>query len=523
MRGVILSNKKFIYLLICTIIIGLISPITGKAAGFNDVSNDYTFYDEVNYLSSKGFITGYDDGSFRASSTVTRAQAAILIGRALGFDGEARNTKFSDVTSAVTGSGYIASAVDKGIISGFPDGSYRPYEPVTRGQMAIFINRAYTLTTGQANSFKDVSTNMAAYQAILNVSVSGIASGYSDGTYRPDQHVNRGQFSAFLARTLEPSFRSLAPMIVKFLNVGQGDAIFIQYPNGTTALVDAGRSDTVIDSALKSENITHIDTFIATHPDADHIGGADFIIKNYGVTKVIDSGQVHTTQTYFDYLSAIDASNSKFVVAHVGDNVTDDTNVSAKVLFVDSDATDLNDGSIVLMLSYGLTDFLLTGDAGLEVEEYLLENYNLDAEILKVAHHGSNTSTSGDFLEAVNPEEAILSYGENSYGHPNDEVILDLITYDVNMYSTYQQGTITVNTVGNNYSINANPVQWGVYEPVPVPQPEPSPSPTPTTPVQTDFANCTELRVVYPDGVSSSHPAYQSKMDRDKDGWACER
>ena len=83
--------------------------------------------------------------------------------------------------------------------------------------------------------------------------LDGIASGYSDGTYRPDQSVTRGQFSAFMARTLEPSFRSLPAMIVKFLNVGQGDAIFIQYPNGETALVDAGRSDSAIDAALKAE------------------------------------------------------------------------------------------------------------------------------------------------------------------------------------------------------------------------------------------------------------------------------
>jgi competence protein ComEC len=107
--------------------------------------------------------------------------------------------------------------------------------------------------------------------------------------------VTCGLFSAFMARTLEPSFRSKPAMDVKFLDVGQGDAILIEYPNGKNALIDACRSVSVIDAALKAEGIRKIDTFIATHPDADHIGGAEFVIKNYGVTKVIDSGQIHTT------------------------------------------------------------------------------------------------------------------------------------------------------------------------------------------------------------------------------------
>ena len=133
-----------------------------------------------------------------------------MIGRALDLNGNQRDTTFRDVTSNVTGSGYIAAAVEKGIISGFPDGTYKPYQPVTLGQMAIFLNRAFTLTTGQENGFSDVSFNMAAYQSILNVSANGIASGYPDGTYRPDLAVTCGQFSAFMARTLEPSFRGIS-------------------------------------------------------------------------------------------------------------------------------------------------------------------------------------------------------------------------------------------------------------------------------------------------------------------------
>ena len=200
--------KKLMSLVVFVFVLGLFAPNTGQAAGgFKDVSPNYTFYNEVLYLSSEEIIYGFSDGTFKPNDTVTRAQAAIMIGRALDLNGNQRDTTFRDVTSNVTGSGYIAAAVEKGIISGFSDGTYRPYQPVSRGQMAIFLNRAFTLSIGQTNSFSDVSSNMAAYQSILNVAADGIASGYSDGTYRPDLAVTRGQFSAFMARTLEPSFR----------------------------------------------------------------------------------------------------------------------------------------------------------------------------------------------------------------------------------------------------------------------------------------------------------------------------
>lgn len=201
--------KKLISSVLFVLVLGLVAPVNGQAAGgFKDVSTSYTFHDEVLYLSGKGVISGFADGTFKPNLTVTRAQAAMMLGRALNLNGEPRNTKFKDVPAKVTGSGYIAAAVEKGIISGYADGTYRPYDSVTRAQMAIFLNRAFTLTKGNENGFSDVSSNMAAYQSILNVSATGIASGYADGTYRPNLAVTRGQFSAFVARTLEPSFRA---------------------------------------------------------------------------------------------------------------------------------------------------------------------------------------------------------------------------------------------------------------------------------------------------------------------------
>lgn len=216
-------------MILCFLVFGGIIPsgnasanqeVKSSSVTFKDVSSNYRFYQEVLYLTDKEIITGFKDGTFKPDQVVTRAQAAIMLGRALGLDGASRNTRFKDVPSNVTGSGYIASAVEKGIIQGFQDGSFRPDESVTRGQMAIFLDRSFDLENGNNNRFKDIGPSMKAYQSVLNVAVSGIADGYTDGTYRPDQPVTRGQFSAFLARTLEPSFR-----------IPSNDKIFVPFFN----------------------------------------------------------------------------------------------------------------------------------------------------------------------------------------------------------------------------------------------------------------------------------------------------
>lgn len=200
---------KLLRLAAFVIVLCLWAPSAGLASGFYDVSKAYTFYDEIEFLTSKQIITGYSDGSFKPEASVTRAEAAIMIGRALGLNGDPQDTHFNDVTANVTGSGYIASAVERGIISGFPDNTYRPYQPVTRAQMAIILDKAFTLKNAHPNNiFTDISENMIAYPSILNAYANGIVNGFSDATYKPDNRVVRGHFSAFLARAIDPSFRS---------------------------------------------------------------------------------------------------------------------------------------------------------------------------------------------------------------------------------------------------------------------------------------------------------------------------
>ncbi|CAM3889122.1 S-layer homology domain-containing protein [Aeromicrobium ponti] len=433
------------------------------AQGFKDLTSDHRFFEEINYLVDGDIITGFPDGTFRPNVTVTRAQAAIMIGRALDLDGTQRDTKFKDVNSDVKASGYIDSAVQKGIILGFPDNTFRPDAPVTRGQMAIFLARAFDLTEELQVSFSDVSSGMSAYVYIKRILADGITAGYPDNTFRTDSKLSRGDFSAFLARALDVKFKVTVPgqeMEVHFIDVGQGDSIYIKTPNGKNILVDGGKqlSNLKVPTYLMEAGVSSIDLLVATHPDADHIGGLVQVLKTLPVKQVLDSGATHTSQTFLEYLSIIDEKNIPFKVAKEGEFIDIDSALKIQVLNTYEDGEDNNEGSVVLKVSYNEIDFLLTGDADYSAEHEMINKYNVEAEVLKVSHHGSNTTSSLSFLEEVSPEVSVLSYGEeNQYGHPHSEVIDRLLSVGSEVYSTVTSGNIVVDTNGITYEVHGTP------------------------------------------------------------------
>lgn len=201
-----------------------------------------------------------------------------------------------------------------------------------------------------------------------------------------------------------------------------------------------------------------------------------------------------------------------------------------QVLYTDAKAKETNDASIVLKTGYNDIEFLLMADASSDLEELLVDSYDtLKVQILKVGHHGSNTSTSKYFLDAVKPELTVLSYGkDNSYKHPHSDVLQRLKSVGSKVYSTAESGTIIIKTDGKTYNVSAKEMiipsttETKPAETKPVETKPTQPEPTEPKATQTDFKNRTELRKVYPSGVAKGHPAYQSKMDRDIDGWACE-
>lgn len=241
---------------------------------------------------------------------------------------------------------------------------------------------------------------------------------------------------------------------VSFLDVGQGDAIFIQTPGGVEVLIDGGPNNSVLRelSTQMSFFDRDIDMVIGTHPDSDHIGGLIDVLQRYRVTTILTTENQSDTSTASTYAQATTDEGAQIVYAKAGQEFQLDEAVTLRVLFPVYDATQMesNASSIIMQLVYGETEFLLTGDSPKRIEEYLVqEGIDLESDVLKVGHHGSRTSTSEMFLEAVDPQFAVISAEKDSrYGHPHVEVTDMLFNHRVLTYATAQEGTITFKSDG---------------------------------------------------------------------------
>lgn len=250
---------------------------------------------------------------------------------------------------------------------------------------------------------------------------------------------------------------------VHYIDVGQGDCILIKLPNSETFLIDAGGSsaaNTVVDY-LKNQGIKKLDHVVGTHPHEDHIGGLDVVIKSFNIGKVYLPRVSHTSKSFEDLLLAIKEKGLKVTEAKGGVEVN--VGEEARVVFVapnNSSYQDLNNYSAVVKLIYGETGFLFTGDAEEKSEsEMLLQSRTpLNANVLKVGHHGSVTSTSQPFLNAVSPSFAVIPVGKsNDYGHPHREIIERLEDNNVQYFRTDFQGTIIAISDGKEISFNNEP------------------------------------------------------------------
>lgn len=173
---------------------------------FDDVPGNHPFAYEIAFLHEEGIINGYPDGTFRPNDPVKRSHAVAMIGRALNLDDTPRNTGFRDVSASHEFSGYIASAAEEEIIFGYPNNYFRPDWTVTRAQTAAMLDRALYFPDAPDNNFRDMSESHYAFDAVSRLAYQGVARGYPDNTFRPDIEVTRAQFAAFLARAIEPSF-----------------------------------------------------------------------------------------------------------------------------------------------------------------------------------------------------------------------------------------------------------------------------------------------------------------------------
>jgi len=250
-------------------------------------------------------------------------------------------------------------------------------------------------------------------------------------------------------------------LLVAFLDVGQGDSIYIEAPNGTQILIDGGPDQKVLAGLSKVMPFgdRSIDLVIVTHTDADHVGGLPSVLDNYQVDSIIDNGASSDTKIYQSLENRVMNKNIKKIIARAGMKIIIDQkkNIYFDILFPDRDASKMesNDGSVVGRLVYGEDSFLFTGDATIysEVLMHQRGKGNLVADVLKLGHHGSKTSSSELWLEDVRPEIAIISAGkDNRYSHPSKETIDRLNKLKIPYLNTADVGNIIFETDGSGIS-----------------------------------------------------------------------
>ena len=244
-------------------------------------------------------------------------------------------------------------------------------------------------------------------------------------------------------------------LTVAFLDVGQGDAIFIETPDGVQMLIDGGADSSVLRELPKYMPMLDksLDVVLATHPDKDHIGGLVDVLERYRVEDIIWTKNKNDTAVSDTFNSAVEDELATVHIARSGQQLMLGASTTLLILSPTGDTTnwESNTSSIVAQLRYGDIEFMLTGDAPISIEEYLAQNYGeaLESEVLKLGHHGSKTSTSDDFLSVVKPKYGVISADiGNRYGHPHHEVVLRAIEYKVELSNTATDGTIVFKSDG---------------------------------------------------------------------------
>ena len=246
---------------------------------------------------------------------------------------------------------------------------------------------------------------------------------------------------------------------VHILDVGQGDSILIEAPGDKRVLIDAGTGKSRVTDQLKQMGVDNLNLVVSTHPHADHIGGMAEVLKSLDVGMYMDNGMSHTTMTYSRTMQALEKRDVQYRAAVAGRTINVGSEVKLTILYprqnqLRGTRSDLNSNSVVLRLDHGRVCMLFTGDAEDPTERDLMNRGLSQCDVLKVAHHGSEHSTSASFLRAVKPQVALISSGNgNRYGHPDPHAIARLESAGGKIHRTDLEGTLTVTSNGKKFSV----------------------------------------------------------------------
>lgn len=244
-------------------------------------------------------------------------------------------------------------------------------------------------------------------------------------------------------------------MKVHYIDIGNGDSIFIELPNNINMLIDAGESEKgnkVVDY-IKSLGYSNINYVIVTHPHTDHIGGLSKVINSFTIEKIYMPKVISTSKTYENLLNTIMNKGLKIQTARAGMDIINSKGLLITILAPNNDSyTDLNNYSVVIKIEYQGVKFLFMGDAEEKSENEIL--CDVESDVIKVGHHGSNTSSSKEFVSRVNAKYAIISVGsDNNYNHPNIDIVNRWKDANAKVYRTDLDGTIVVSTNGSTLNV----------------------------------------------------------------------
>jgi len=260
---------------------------------------------------------------------------------------------------------------------------------------------------------------------------------------------------------------SFSGLTVTVLDVGQGDSILVETPSGKKMLIDAGEAEMgqrVVVPYLRRHGISRLDLVVMTHPHEDHVGGLPVVLENIKVDTVLEPGAVFKSLSYQRFKELIAKNKTKYQLARAGQVINFGQNCVAKVLHPELPllTDNLNNVSVVIRLTYGKFSMMLTGDNEQEGEQQILTRVtsnlspvtSIRSLIFKVGHHGSNTATAVDFLEAVSPQVAVISCGQhNKFHHPHGVTLKKLAERGIKVYRTDKNGAVVIRSNGSDFSI----------------------------------------------------------------------